>query len=315
MRLIAFGVALWSVATAVGGLVDRSSRFSWRVQRSASARRPIGTISPAVLADYFAPATRGRIMSIFLLRDPDRLGAGICAGRDGGLSFRLAGGVLRGWCSRPVAGAPGVRRAGPPRGMWDGEPRAKPDPIQSKFAFALHSYGALRASRTYVLTCAGLAAYTFALGGIATWPAFVSRAHSGRAPRAGIVASWSNPRRDRVRRHVWRRLARDKLLTRSRQAYLWLSGVATLVATPDRIPRVHGAFTRRVLVGDGGGRDPVVRVHRTDNATTVNIVSPTMRATAMAAQIFLSICWETVPSPPLIGAISDASSLRLRPCS
>src|SRR5206468_7632815 len=45
------------------------------------------------------------------------------------------------------------------------------------------------------------------------------------------------------------------------------------------------------------------------NATTVNIVSPTTRATAMAAQIFFIHLFGDVPSPPLIGAISDASSL------
>jgi hypothetical protein len=46
-------------------------------------------------------------------------------------------------------------------------------------------------------------------------------------------------------------------------------------------------------------------------AVTVNVVSPTMRATAMASQILFIHLLGDVPSPPLIGAISDASSLAI----
>jgi len=197
----------------------------------------------------------------------------------------------------------------PPRGMWDGAPRAKPDPVQSKFAFALHSYGTLARNRTYVLTCAGLAAYTFALGGIATWlPSFLERirgvphAQASSLPGAilvvtGFVGTFGGG---------W---LGDKLLPRSRQAYLWLSGVATLVATPIAFlvfmapsPAVFWSATVAAEVLLFASTGPI-------NATTVNIVSPTMRATAMAAQIFFIHLLGDVPSPPLIGAISDASSL------
>jgi fucose permease len=41
----------------------------------------------------------------------------------------------------------------------------------------------------------------------------------------------------------------------------------------------------------------------------VNIVPPTIRATALAAQILVIHLFGDVPSPPLIGLISDASSL------
>src|SRR6266702_4094277 len=130
MRLIAFGVALWSVATAIGGLVGS-------------------------FVALFVAGVPGLLLALLAFAVPD-----------------------------------------PPRGMWDGEPRAKPDPIQSKFAFALHSYGALARNRTYVLTCAGLAAYTFALGGIATWlPSFlerirgVSHAQASSLPGAILVVT------------------------------------------------------------------------------------------------------------------------------
>jgi sugar phosphate permease len=262
-----------------------------------------------VLADYFAPATRGRIMAIFYCAIPIGSALGYVLGGTVDSHF--------GWrAAFFVAGVPGLLLAllaftvpDPPRGMWDKESREKPDPTQSKFAFALHSYGALARNRTYVLTCAGLAAYTFALGGIATWlPSFlervrgVSHASAASLPGAilvvtGFVGTFAGG---------W---LGDKLLARNRQAYLWLSGIATLIATPIAFllfmapsPAVFWSATVVAEVLLFASTGPI-------NATTVNIVSPTMRATAMAAQIFFIHLLGDVPSPPLIGAISDASSL------
>jgi MFS family permease len=309
MRLIAFGVALWSLATAIGGLVGSfvalfAARAAVGIGEAAYA-----TISPAVLADYFAPATRGRVMSIFYCAIPIGSALGYVLGGTVDSHF--------GWrAAFFVAGVPGLVLAllaftvpDAPRGMWDEESTAKPDPTESQFAFALHAYGALARNRTYVLTCAGLAAYTFALGGIATWlPSFlervrgVSHTQASSLPGAilvvtGFVGTFGGG---------W---LGDKLLTRSRHAYLWLSGIATLAATPIAFlvftapsPTVFWPATVLAEILLFASTGPI-------NATTVNVVSPTMRATAMAAQIFFIHLLGDVPSPPLIGAISDASSL------
>src|SRR2546430_4982722 len=70
-HLIAFGVALWSVATAVGGLVG--SFVALFVARAAVGigEAAYGTISPAVLADYFSPPAPRRVQSV--LPFPDSL--------------------------------------------------------------------------------------------------------------------------------------------------------------------------------------------------------------------------------------------------
>jgi MFS transporter, Spinster family, sphingosine-1-phosphate transporter len=309
MRLIAFGVALWSLATAIGGLVGSfvalfAARAAVGIGEAAYA-----TISPAVLADYFAPATRGRVMSIFYCAIPIGSALGYVLGGTVDSHF--------GWrAAFFVAGVPGLLLAllaftvpDAPRGMWDEESTGKPDPTESQFAFALHAYGALARNRTYVLTCAGLAAYTFALGGIATWlPSFlervrgVSHTQASSLPGAilvvtGFVGTFGGG---------W---LGDKLLARSRHAYLWLSGIATLAATPIAFlvftapsPTVFWPATVVAEILLFASTGPI-------NATTVNVVSPTMRATAMAAQIFFIHLLGDVPSPPLIGAISDASSL------
>jgi len=166
----------------------------------------------------------------------------------------------------------------------------------SKLAFALQAYRMLARNRTYVLTWASLAAYTFALGGIATWlPSFLERIHGISRTRAsslpdailvvtGFIGTFAGG---------W---LGDTWLPRNRQVYLWLSSIATLTATP---------IALLVFVAPS----PVVFWSATIQAVTVNVVSPTMRATAMASQILFIHLLGDVPSPPLIGAISDASSL------
>src|SRR5262249_4632330 len=70
MRLIALRVALWSVATAAGGLAGSFLALFAARAAVGVGEAAYGTISPAVLADYFAPSTRGRVMAIFYCAIP-----------------------------------------------------------------------------------------------------------------------------------------------------------------------------------------------------------------------------------------------------
>src|ERR1700722_15210228 len=69
-RPIAIGVALWSLATMWSGL----SRTYWELFASRAAvgigEAAYATISPALLADYYPPARRGRIFAIFYMAIP-----------------------------------------------------------------------------------------------------------------------------------------------------------------------------------------------------------------------------------------------------
>src|SRR3989442_6601410 len=68
--LIAFGVAVWSLATAAAG-------FAWNYASLFAARATVGvgeaaygTMSPALLADYFPRERRGRGFAIFFAATP-----------------------------------------------------------------------------------------------------------------------------------------------------------------------------------------------------------------------------------------------------
>src|SRR6202161_1726039 len=118
-RLIAFGVACWSVATALSG-------FAWNFASLFVARASVGvgeaayvTVGPSLLSDYFPRGERGRVMAIFF-----------CAIPVGSALGYVVGGLMDvhfGWrMAFFVAGAPGLVLAilclglrDPPRGSQD----------------------------------------------------------------------------------------------------------------------------------------------------------------------------------------------------
>ena len=67
----------------------------------------------------------------------------------------------------------------------------------------------------------------------------------------------------------------DKLLARNRQAYLWLSGIATLVATPIAfllfLDGIHGPFARQRLTVAEVALDVIIR---DDRVQDINVGSP-----------------------------------------
>src|SRR5436190_7034700 len=100
-RLIGLGVALWSVATALAGFArSYASLFAARAAVGIG-EAAYGTISPALLADYFPRERRGRVFAIFFAAIPIGSALGYVVG---GLVDHYFG-----W--RPaffVAGVPGI---------------------------------------------------------------------------------------------------------------------------------------------------------------------------------------------------------------
>ncbi|HEX4574579.1 MAG TPA: MFS transporter [Gemmatimonadales bacterium] len=311
-RLIALGVLLWSVATALGGL-------AWSVVTLFVARALVGvgeaaygTISPSLLADYYPRRYRGRVFAIFFAAIPLGSALGYVVGGQMDVHF--------GWRSAFfVAGAPGLVLAAvalrlhePRRGAQDSDapapaPPAAPPGRGSGVARA--AYAALLRNRPYVLTVLGYAAYTFALGGMAVFmPKFLMRV---RALPEATATSWfgvilAGTGFLGISLGGW---IGDALLGRTKQAYLWVCGIATLAAAPVALlalsspsPVMYwsGIVVAEVLLFASTG--PI-------NSAIVNVVAPEIRATAVAVSIFTIHVLGDVPSPAVLGAISDASSL------
>jgi MFS family permease len=299
--LLALGVGLWSLATLLSG----AARGFWTLLAARAlvgiGEAAYGTISPGLLADHFEPSRRGRAYAFFFAAIP--IGAG--------LGYFIGGQMdrLLGWRSAfVVAGVPGallalwcLRLADPPRGAsertW----------LMRGETGILATYRRLLANRPYGLTVAGYAAYTFAVGGMAFWlPSFLERTRGmhGAGRQVGLIVVMTGFAGTFAGGY-----AADALRRRFREADLWLSGITTLAAVPlafavfltYRPASYLGALiaTQLLLFASTG---PV-------NTAIVNAVPPAERANAVAVSILAIHVFGDVPSPLLIGALSERTSL------
>ncbi len=301
-RLVALGVLVWSLATALAGFARGFASLFLARAVVGIGEAAYGTISPSLIADLYPRTQRGRVMAVFFAAIPVGSALGY-----------VIGGLVEhafGWrAAFFVAGAPGIllaflclRLPDPPRGAQDDEPAVAP-------SSALGAYRDLFRNRSYLLTVLGYAAYTFAVGGMAFWmPAFLERVRGLPPAQAtvqfgaivvitGFVGTFAGG---------W---LGDRLLRRCAQAYLWLSGISALLAAPlawlvftDARLAVYlpALVVAELLIFASTG--PI-------NSVIVNVVKPGERATAVALSILSIHLLGDVPSPPLIGRLSDVSSL------
>jgi MFS family permease len=317
-RLIALGVACWSFATALSGFAG-----SYLTLLAARASVGVGeaayvTIAPSLLSDYFPVRQRGRVMAIFF-----------CAIPVGSALGYVVGGLVDkhyGWrMAFFVAGAPGLLLAAlclllrdPPRGVQDTgaagaapavKPASKSPPRATMRKETWLAYGRLLRNKPYVLTILGYAAYTFAVGGLAVWmPAFLERARG--IPRSEATVSFGAivVITGFIGTFVGGWLG-DYCAKYSRQAYLWLSAIATLVAAPFVWMALTTNSHTTYLVCMVWAQLCLFLSTGPINAAIVNLVSATERATAIALGVFAIHLLGDALSPPLIGALSDHFSL------
>jgi MFS family permease len=312
-RLIAFAVACWSAATVLSGFAGSfAALFAARASVGVGEAAYV-TIVPSLLADYFPRGQRGRVMAIFF-----------CAIPVGAALGYVVGGLIDvhfGWrAAFFVAGGPGAILAAlclglrdPPRGSQDEKSPAAaalpaPSPARPASAAAA-TYLLLLRNKPYVLTILGYAAYTFALGGLAFWmPAFLERIRGIPRSQAtvsfgaivvitGLVGTFAGG---------W---LGDHYSRRSKQAHLWISAAATLIAAPFAWFALTTASASLYLVCMVIAQLCMFLSTGPINASIVNLVRPTQRASANALGVFAIHCFGDVPSPWLIGKLSDLSSL------
>ncbi|HTT01795.1 MAG TPA: MFS transporter [Steroidobacteraceae bacterium] len=310
-RSIAVGVFVWSIATALSGFARNYLQLLAARATVGVGEAAYGTIAPTLLADYFPVTVRGRVFAVFGMAIPVGAALGY-----------IVGGLVDHWygwrAAFFVAGVPGMLLAvavlalpDPPRGLQERQARAGESPVNAPQARGtLAIYRGLLSHAPYVLTVLGYAAYTFALGGLAFWmPTFLERAR-GVAPAqatsafgaivvvTGLVGTFAGG---------W---LGDYWLRFSREAYLWMSGLVTLLAVPvavvalaARAPSLYypAIVTAELLLFMSTG--PI-------NSAIVNLVAPAERASAIALSVFAIHLLGDVISPPIIGALSDLGSLQ-----
>jgi MFS family permease len=292
-RLMAFGVALWSVATVGSSYSTNFSHlFFWR-SLLGIGEASYGILAPTLLADLFPQKWRGRAMGIYFMALP--LGGAIGYGIGGWV------GEHYGWRHAFwLVGLPGLAASlaalmihDPGRGGTSGG--KKPGWAE---------YLSILKTRSFVYNTAGLAAVTFATGAFAAWGAVFYQRVRGMSPgETGIIGvlmglggavgiglgSWGA----------------DRLQRRMRRAYmLWGGGAVALalplslgaIMDPGRSASLTLLFLASVVMSSVLG--PC-------NTVTANVVPADRRAAGYAISIFLMHLFGDISSPLLIGYLSD----------
>lgn len=303
-RPIALGIFVWSLATALSGLAHNFPQLLAGRAIVGIGEAAYVAIAPALLADCFPPERRARVYAVLNMAIPVGAALGYIVGGQVSEHF--------GWrAAFFVAGVPGLllaltvlRLPDPPRGVQE-----RPAAGGVAGGTPLGIYTRLLRNWPFMVVVLGYAAYTFGLGGLAFWmPSFLERLrhvpHAEATTSFGLiviatgfigtfVGGW------------WG----DWLLKRNREAYLWFSAVVTLLAAPCALialtaptPGVYYPATVAAELLLFMSTGPI-------NAAIVNIAGPLERASAIALSMFAIHLLGDVPSPLIIGRVSDLRTL------
>jgi len=300
-RVIVAGALIWSAATLLTAVTTNFNQLLIRHTLVGIGEASFVILSPTFVADMFPVEKRGRVMGIFYLAIPVGTALGY-----------LLGGVMGskyGWRAPFYVGAaPGAVLAlllllipEPPLGHFD-VPESK-----TKDRDTLPS---LIRNPAFLTATFGMAMMTFALGGLQVWmPTFLHRAHGYSLLDANIIFGLSTITNGLVASLAGGWIS-DWLLRRTKSAHYLVSAVSLALGIPAMCvalfangrPMIIGIFAAEFLLLLNTG--PL-------NAAVINSVGPHVRAAALAANIFVFHLLGDVPSPVLIGYISDKYSLRL----
>jgi MFS family permease len=317
--LVGIGVVLWSLASGASGLATGIGVMLCTRLFVGVGEAAYGPLAPTILSDLFPVEKRGRVLAIFYAAIPvgSALGyelASVVIGM--GYSWRMAF-----YCVLPpglLLGLIAMLHRDVPRGAADRTADAPRNDAGSRQA-RLIDYKQLFKTPSYVLNTAGMAAMTFALGGIGFWmPKYIV----WRGGQAGVV-DLTNP------------VATDAALSAANGLFGPIVVVAGLLGTlaggwaGDRLrPRFGGAYFLVSSVGMLVGFPLFLALPMTPfpaawtlifvacfclffntgptNTILANVVHPTIRAAGYAVNIFIIHALGDAISPPLIGAVSSA---------
>ncbi len=304
-KIIGIGTVMWSLFTGLAGLAKNFPfLFYSRIAVGVGEAATVST-SQSLLADYFPKEKRNQVMAIFSAAIP--VGAA--------LGFVIGGIVAHqyGWrYAFFFAGILGLLLAmglfflkEPKRGGFDSDRSSKPaSDVKSDF-FQLVK------NKTYLLTVLGYTAFTFTVGGLATWvPQYLVRIKNIPLKEADSVFGLITVCTGTLGTLLGGYLAARALKKRARGDMgfiFWLTVIAIPITfacffTTDKITfYILLALSEFLLFGT----QPTVAV------VIVESVRPEIRSLALAFSVFAIHLMGDLISPPLVGVLSDHFGLNL----
>jgi predicted MFS family arabinose efflux permease len=303
---IGAGVLLWSGATLWSASAGSYGELLAARALIGVGEAGYGAMAPGYIADLFEPHRRGTPLAIFSAAIP--LGVGI------GYAIGGAVGEAHGWRTAfLIAGIPGLLLGAvalllpePERG---GRERVRRDlasvPSVKEIARTL-----LR-RKSYLINTAGYTAMSFATGALGAWmPTFLHRVRGlplGEATtRFGgmmVVVGFGAT--------LLGGSIGDRFQRTSRGGHLAFSGAVLLVAAPWTLLAVTSTLPLLYWAGIAGTLFFLFLNTAPLQVSLLQVTPPEMRATGVAVNVLVSHLLGDALAPPVIGAISDATSLTL----
>lgn len=296
--IVVTGIIIWSGATLLTAITRDFSMLLVRHTIVGLGEASYAAIAPALIADLFPEHRRGRMLSIFYMAIP----AGTAMG------YMLGGylGHLYGWRAPfYVAAVPGFVLAMALATMPEPQ-RGRSDLLQETPERG--SLLGLVRNRAFWTATLGMAMMTFALGGASVWmPTFLSRVRGVPLDRANVFFGASTAFNGIVATLIGGWLG-DKLLRRTSGAYYLVSGIGMTLALPAMLVAIYvpgKPMFPAILVAE------FLLLLNTGplNAAVVNSVGAHIRTSAIAVNLIVIHLVGDAFSPPLMGYISDRSSL------
>ena len=299
-RPIAIGIFIWSLATVLSGLARTYPQLLAGRALVGIGEAAFVAIRRRMLADLFPARDRGRVYAVLNMAIPVGSALGFILGGQIGHHYGWRAAFL-------IAGAPGMALAlavlwlkDPPRGAQDAPRALPPWPARARWRCTWPAQAPCLTGWWCSATRPTRLRWADWLTGCPASSSACAGCRSARPQRFGeivvvtgflgtFIGGWVS----------------DYLLRYSRQAYLWFSGVVTVLAAPAAYLALAAASREVYLPAIVVAELLLFMSTGPINAAIVNVVSPLERASAVALSMFMIHLLGDVPSPVLIGEISD----------
>ncbi len=309
--LIGIGVILWSLASGASGLASTFVALLLTRCVVGIGEAAYGPVAPTVISDFYPVEQRGRVLAWFYVAIPVGSALGYVLG--GAVADSNIGAWGAGWLGAHheswrwafyivvvpglVLGAWSLFMREPPRGQAD---LAAGQPAKGA---AWRDYAILLRTPSYVLCTLGMAAMTFAIGGIGFWMPYYLETRPG-APTSTTLIFGGITAAAGLTGTLVGGFAGDRLRARFPGSYFLVSGGAMLAGFPVFLAMLHAPFpwvwvliflTCFCLFFSTGPTNTIL----------ANVTHPSIRAAGFAFNILVIHTLGDVLSPVLIGLLND----------
>jgi MFS transporter, Spinster family, sphingosine-1-phosphate transporter len=302
--LLGIGVGVWSLATIGSGLAGSYGHMALARSVLGIGEATYGVIAPTILLDLFAREQRARLMSAYYLAMPigSALGIGLGSVIASKLNWHLAFFLV---------GAPGLAAAlwaftlpEPVRGASEGVDTERLKEAE-RLGAGRQDYVGLIFNASYIYSVLGMAAYTFAIGGMLVWiPNYLFSTRGFDQARAGAILGVVTLGAAVLGMSAGGWIA-DRLARTKPQALFLVPAVAMFASIPFVLAGLF-AHSGLVIFAAIFVAEALMFINTGPcNAIIANVVQPNLRSAAYAIAIFAVHFLGDIWSPSLIGKVAD----------